>query len=520
MRITRHFLLVICVLIISCLFVNVDAKADEKDFIVKAFHIDLHIQVIKPDALKKLVDELAKTGINTIVMEWEASYPYAKHATLSNELAYTREEVKSFVDYCHSKQIDVIPLQQCFGHVEYILRNKRYSGLKEDMKEISQLCPMKSVADSILFSELFQDLADMHGSKYIHIGGDETYLLGHCKECAKKVEKEGRSKLFVDYMKMITNMVLKMGKIPVMWADIILKYPEAAHELPKETIFVDWNYGWKINYAADINALQQQGFRFWGAPSIRSQPDNWYVTCWEKHLNNQRDFISYARKADYEGIVMTSWSTTGIYGYVWDSMYEVVDMEQMRNTYPLSGFNILISAYAKSLQHKTPIDPRQFVIDYANEQFGFSVADAEKFIEALFSDIELIIEGKPSYSKSIKNVIRINDSARKILYDLKPLKNQREFEHFRLMADLRALYLSFKEIEAVYNSDEYTIGKAGLLLPKLKILINKSASLSKRFARLQKDFLFNSEIEDQNRIRNLPLTILYKRLKKTNNAKP
>ena len=63
-----------------------------------------------------------------------------------------------------------------------------------------------------------------------------------------------------------------------MWADIILKHPEAARELPEETIFVDWNYGWKINHFGDIPQLQDQGFTFWGAPAIRSHPDNWYVT--------------------------------------------------------------------------------------------------------------------------------------------------------------------------------------------------------------------------------------------------
>lgn len=508
------FLSVCFVLISESLLVGVNSQTEERDFDVKAFHIDLHIQVMKPEALKSFVDELHKSGINTIIMEWEASYPYEKHATLSNELSYTRKEVKSFIDYCHSKEIDVIPLQQCFGHVEYILRNKRYSQIKEDMKEISQLCPMKVTADSLLFADLFQDMADMHGSKYIHIGGDETYLLGHCKECAKKAEKEGKSKLFVDYMKMITNMVVKMGKIPVMWADIILKYPEAADQLPKETIFVDWNYGWNINSFGNIGELHEKGFKFWGAPSLRSQPDNWYVTCWEKHLNNQRDFIPYARKVNYEGIIMTSWSTTGIYGYIWDSMYEVVDMEQMRNTYPLSGFRLLVAAYARSLKQKDPIDPKQFIIEYANERFGLSNFDGEKLWEALIVNPGLIIEGKPVNRNSINELKVENDSARRILYELKPSKNLNEFEHFRLMADLRDHYLSFKEIEAFYNSDQYRIGMERQLIPALKILIKKSTRLDKRFTRLHKGFLYDSEIQDQNRVRNLALNILYNRLMK------
>ena len=207
--------------------------ARDNDFDVKGFHLDLRIQVMTPKALHELANELADFGINTLVMEWEASYPYQKHAVISNQYAYTREEVEAFISHCHSLGIDVIPLQQCFGHVEYILRNERYSHLKEDRKEISQICPLKTEGDSLLFSELFEDMASLHSSQYIHIGGDETYLLGHCADCSRKAAAEGKSKLFVDYMKMITNIIIDMGKTPVMWADILLKHPEAASELPK-----------------------------------------------------------------------------------------------------------------------------------------------------------------------------------------------------------------------------------------------------------------------------------------------
>jgi N-acetyl-beta-hexosaminidase len=185
----------------------------ESQFAVRGFHIDLRIQVMTMEALRALADELAAFGFNTLVMEWEASYPYLKNATISNELSYTREEVKEFIDYCEGKGIDVIPLQQCFGHVEYILRHDRYSDLKEDRKEISQLCPLKEEADSLLFADLFADMASMHSSDFIHIGGDETYLLGHCPACSLKAATEGKSKLFVDYMKMMCNIIIDLGRL-------------------------------------------------------------------------------------------------------------------------------------------------------------------------------------------------------------------------------------------------------------------------------------------------------------------
>lgn len=486
--------------------------AEENQFAVRGFHIDLRIQVMTMEALRTLADELAAFGLNTLVMEWEASYPYLNNATISNELAYTREEVKEFIDYCEGKGIDVIPLQQCFGHVEYILRHDRYSDLKEDRKEISQLCPLKKEADSLLFADLFADMASMHNSDFIHIGGDETYLLGHCPACSLKAATEGKSKLFVDYMKMMCNIIIDLGKRPVMWADILLKYPEAASELPEETIFIDWNYGWKTNYFGDIAALQAQGMEFWGSPSIRSHPDNSYVTCWEKHFNNQRDFIPYAREAGYTGIVMTSWSTSGLYGFTWDVNYEVTDMEQIRNTYPLSGFRILIASYAEALRTSEPLDPEAFVVRYAADRFGLTGAEGKLLWEILTIPPELIVNGKPATSASIAEMRVPVEEALVKMKSLKPQYNKNEFEHFRLMLDIRDHYLRFKEAEARFNSADFSEDDKDGLAADLKELIRETKELDRRFARLQKGFLHESEIAQQNLIRNRKLILLHRRL--------
>lgn len=486
--------------------------AADSQFEVRGFHVDLRIQVMTMEALRALANELAGFGLNTLVMEYEASYPYHEHGIISNELAYTREEIASFIAYCAARGIQVIPLQQCFGHVEYILRHDRYHALREDRKDISQICPLKTEGDSLLFKALFADMASLHPSPYIHIGGDETYLLGHCPACAAKAAEQGKSKLFVDYMKMMCHIVRDLGKIPVMWADILLKYPEAAGELPPETIFIDWNYGWKTNYFGNISALQEKGLQFWGSPALRSHPDNAFVTCWEKHFNNQRDFIPYAREAGYTGIVMTSWSTSGLYGFTWDVNYEVVDMEQIRNTYPLSGFRILLASYAKVLKSPKPLDPRAFVVTYARERFGFTPEEGEKLWKILTLTPELIINGQPATSGSIADMRDSVKQAVLIMNQLHPSTNKKEFEHLRLMLALRDHYLAFKELEAAANAPEFSPEQKAEILTGLEKLIRESKTLNHRFTRLNKGFLYDTEIAEQNEIRNRKLVLLHRRL--------
>lgn len=508
------FLLLASVMFTASLSLRAQTLTKTEDFKVKGFHLDLRIQVMTPQALKELANELSGMGINTLVMEWEGTYPYKKHAVISNEYSYTREEVKEFISYCENLGIKVIPLQQSLGHVEYILRNPRYSNLKEDRKDISQLCPMEALESKALFKDLFSDLAETHNSDYIHIGGDETYLLGHCEKCQLKVKEEGKSKLFVDYMKMITEIVIELGKKPVMWADIILKHPEAAAELPKETIFIDWNYGWKINHFGDIPKLQEMGFTFWGAPAIRSHPDNWYVTDWSTHFKNQVEFIPYAREAGYEGMILTSWSTTGVYGFTWDVGYDVIDMVQIRNTYPLSGFRILMASYAKAIDMKEPINPQDFVVEYASKRFGFDKKDALKLWDFLSAEPELISNGKPTKSESIAEIKDKYNIVRNELLKLEAKHNKAELEQFKLMADLRIHYLNFKEIESNYNSPNFTSSQAPILLKELDAILLNAKELNKRFITLNKGFLYDSELKEQNELRVQAVHVLYDRLLK------
>ena len=127
----RFFGLVVLAVLLSVSTLKAQQK-NADPFLVKGFHLDLRIQVMTMPALKAFAKKLSDNGMNTLVMEWEATYPFKNHPLIQNRYAYTPEEIKSFIAYCNSINLDVIPLQQSFGHVEYILRNYRYSFLKED----------------------------------------------------------------------------------------------------------------------------------------------------------------------------------------------------------------------------------------------------------------------------------------------------------------------------------------------------------------------------------------------------
>jgi hypothetical protein len=487
------------------------AMAQQTDFKIKGFHLDLRIQVMKMPALKQFVLHLSEHGINTLVMEWEASYPYQQHAVISNQYAYTRTEVTDFISYCDSLHIDVIPLQQSFGHVEYILRHSRYKALREDQKDYSQVNPIKEEDCKALFTDLYKDLISTHHSKYFHIGGDETYLLGHSPESKAKADKVGKGRLYGDYIKMLCELVVSLGKIPVVWADIALKYPDALKGLPKQTIFVDWNYGWDLNRFGDHEKLMKSGFEIWGAPAIRSGPDNFFLTDWQKHFNNIRDFIPEARKLGYTGIVMTSWSTSGIYSPVFETATEVNELVPVRRVYPITGFDMTIAAYLQSINENKPLQTYAFVNDYTKNQFGFSTAQAADFWNAVKRAPYEVSQGKVVGANI--SITSLLDSARisaATLKALKPARNTDNFRHYQLMADIRVSYLTCLKVQASMNDASYNGSRAAGLLKELDAL--PMADLDKRFIALNSAMLYPEELLTENKLRKEKWNLLRKKL--------
>jgi hypothetical protein len=388
--------------------------------------------------------------------------------------------------------------------------------MREDVDDLSQVCPLETAKDSALFTDLFTELASTHTSPYIHIGCDETRLLGHCPKCRLKAEKEGISKLYIDYIKMLCGIVIKLGKRPVLWADIALKYPEALQSLPKQTIFVDWNYGWDLSRFGEHAKLMQSGFDIWGAPALRSHPDNYFITQWQKHFNNIRDFVPLCRQMGYKGMVMTSWSTSGQYSRVDEAENSLLDLYAIRHVYPVTGFNILLAAYTQSLASPAPLDIESFIAGYCAGHYGFSAKQSALFWQALKAAPYEVSDGHVE-SKTPLALQTLADSvawAAGIFNTLQPLKNNGEFEHYRLMTAIRLQYLRYTVIEQQVNDENFTAAGIPQAVTQLKGLLASAAVLDKQFIALNKNSYNMAELQEENKLRNAKLQLLYNRLVK------
>ncbi len=533
----RQFkLLMLLAMLFVLPFSNVNAKNSISDeFPVVAYAVDLRVQVMPIDSLKSLAKEVAASGFNTLIMEWEATYPYEKHSIISNKYAYTRAELKGFIKYAEGLGLDVIPLQQNLGHSEYILMHERYAYLRADKNDYAQVDPTRLNEARELFTELYADMLSTHNSQYVHIGGDEARILD-CDRCKKAWGKDGeelgKSKLYVQYMKMIAEIVTAQGKTPLLWADMILAHPEAIADMPKNVIYIDWNYGWAFDRRGEnpVNIIKEHGLKFWGATALRSGPDDYHVTTWNKHMKNQDRYVNYAKDAGFGGIVLTSWSTSGVYGYNWFNPGEVVELFPLRQVYPHAypndGFRMNMQAFISSVKQGETYIPDQFAVQYAQERFGLTKHQAKKLWDILSSDNlnnivsvgSVSMSGKKGLSDKKRNVNKVLRDVRAIqgeLAKIVPNKNQKEFAHYQMQIDFREFYLSFRQIQDVVQSESFNEQNKILAINQLEKLLARADKLNRRFESLFAGALHKSDMTTLNDYRNKKIKYLYQRLTKS-----
>ena len=137
----------------------------------------------KPDYLRRLVEDFAGLGANSLLMEYVDRFPYRKHPDVVNPEAFTVESLSEFIAYAQSLGLEIVPLVQSFAHVDTVLGHKAYRGLSEipttpkqwqsAIPDQWQYCPQREETFDFLM-DYYEELFEMHPhSKYLHLGCDE-----------------------------------------------------------------------------------------------------------------------------------------------------------------------------------------------------------------------------------------------------------------------------------------------------------------------------------------------------------
>ncbi len=274
-------------------------------------HLDLKGIVPKPDAFRQWLVFFRNCGFEGIVLECDGRVAFDTWPGAGDGF-YSKQDIRELVEYAEALGLEVIPLIQTLGHLEWLLKEERYASLREN-NCISEICLSYPQTTERLKTWIDEVLALTPLAKMIHLGGDETTRMGSCDKC------RGRgTELFVRHMSELCNYVYARGVRPVLWSDYFRQHHEVRQELFAELILVDWNYQGGPPYRS-TGVLEESGYEVWGASAVQCA---WYEHMWTM-LNipavRLENVIGWNRTE--QTVIHTTWGRPGSIWNLYPSWY-------------------------------------------------------------------------------------------------------------------------------------------------------------------------------------------------------
>lgn len=107
----------------------------------KIVHLDLKGAPPKVSYFDEFFPLIKKLGATGLLIEYEDMFPYTS-VDVSASNSYSRSEIKHILNKAKENNLEIIPLVQTFGHLEFVLKLQQYEHLREVPRypQVSFLC--------------------------------------------------------------------------------------------------------------------------------------------------------------------------------------------------------------------------------------------------------------------------------------------------------------------------------------------------------------------------------------------
>ena len=262
-----------------------------------------------------LVDLLAGMKINHLQLYTEHTFAYEGHEVVWRDASpITPHEVLQLQQYCRSRHIQLVPNQNSFGHMERWLNRAPYEHLAEcpgpparPGSRNRSLAPTRAGSIALMRS-LYEQLLPHFESPLLNIGCDETWQLG---EGASRLacRRRGEGRVYLAYLLKLYRLAKRHGKTPMIWADMVIHYPEILPAMPPDVVMLVWGYEANEPFDRHCRWLGEQDVPFYVCPGT----SNWLTLCGRTDtcVANLASAARAAIKYGGAGFLITDWRDKG-----------------------------------------------------------------------------------------------------------------------------------------------------------------------------------------------------------------
>nr|XP_019938742.1 PREDICTED: hexosaminidase D [Paralichthys olivaceus]XP_019938743.1 PREDICTED: hexosaminidase D [Paralichthys olivaceus] len=293
----------------------------------KLVHLDLKGAPPRSEYLHELISLFSQLGVDGLLVEYEDTFPYEGELKLlqaTAQPAYSREEVLSMQVFARSKGMDVIPLVQTFGHMEFVLKHRSMWGLREVPHCVGTLNPHAEDGVRIVM-EMLRQVVELHpGLNTLHIGADEVYMLGEGEQSKEWLASSPECTV----QQLFLNHVTKIAKaVKEAWPDMsIIMWDDMMRSMSQDTLKASglvglvqpmlWDYTPDLDVDRTVSLLEKYcsaGMsELWAASSFKGSTTVYTcVPSTQRHVENHLQWLQVAAALPaaihLKGIALTGW---------------------------------------------------------------------------------------------------------------------------------------------------------------------------------------------------------------------
>ncbi|KAM3592238.1 uncharacterized protein V6R79_015194 [Siganus canaliculatus] len=292
----------------------------------KLVHLDLKGAPPRVEYLHKLIELFSQLGADGLLVEYEDMFPYVGELKLlqsTTQPAYSREEVLAMQEFAKSKGMEVIPLVQTFGHMEFVLKHRPMWGLREVPYCVGTLNPHKEEGVKLVM-EMLRQVVKLHpGLKTLHIGADEVFILGEGEESKLWLASDGNTveQLFLSHVTKVARAVKEAWPhlTIIMWDDMMRGMSQTVLKASGLVELVQpmlWDYTPNLDVEKTVSLLEKYSSvgmsNLWGASSFKGSTSVFTcVPCTQRHVDNHLQWLKVAESLssgiNLQGIAITGW---------------------------------------------------------------------------------------------------------------------------------------------------------------------------------------------------------------------